>query len=196
MPNTEAPRLTDYVLLALLNLGGDAAMVDIEDIAVEAYRLAPQRFKWRKYDHPSLEAVRVALNDLNRRGAAMVLRGGFGRMLTARGAERARSQATRFELTTELREDDALRRRATAELARIESHPAYARWRADGWTAVDAVDLADMVRCSVSTPPAAFLSRVQRMEAEAARWHRGELQQFMAEAADRLPRLLAEVGVR
>jgi len=198
MPNAEAPTLTDYVLLALLNLGGDAAMVDVEDLAVEAFRLAPQRFRWRKYDHPSLETVRVALKDLNKGGTATVLSSASGheRMLTAPGAERARSVVARLGSATAPREDEALRRRTNAELARVEAHPAYARWRANGWSAIDAVDLADMVRCPVSTPPAAFLSRVRRMEAEAARWQRGELQQFMAESAERLPRLLAEVGVR
>ena len=198
MPPTDAPTLGDYVLLALFNLGGDAAMVDIEDIAAEAFRLAPQRFRWRKYDYPSLETARLALKNANSRSVAMVLSTPeeHERMLTAQGAQRARTVAAQLGSTSESRDDEALRRRTNAELARVEAHPAYARWRAHGWSELDAVDLADMVRCPVSTPRGAFLSRVQRMEAEAARWQRVELKELLTEAAERLPRLLADAGVR
>ena len=48
------------VLLALLLHGGATGHVDLEDIAVDAYRLAPTRFRWNRYDYPSLETTRQA----------------------------------------------------------------------------------------------------------------------------------------
>ena len=47
-------------LLALLLQGGASKFVDLEDIAVMAYTLAPTRFRWNKYDYPSLEITRLA----------------------------------------------------------------------------------------------------------------------------------------
>jgi hypothetical protein len=194
----DAPTLVDYVLVALLNLGGDAGTVDIEDIAVEAMRLSPQRFRWRKYPYPSLEWVRVSLNNANNRGAQFVIRGSnrYERMLTAEGSRRARELAERLRATAPKRSsDEALRRRVNADLARLEGHPAFARWRASGWSDIDAVDLADMARCSPSTALVEFNQRLLRLEAEAAKWEREDLRRFLREAAQRVPDLLERAGV-
>lgn len=182
--------LVDYALVALLRLGGDAGMVDLEDIAVEAYRLAPDRFRWRRHDYPNLELVRVVLSDANKGGAHLVLRDGKGRMLSAEGTQRATHVLGSLESTP--RQDDALRRQDLADLVRMEHHPAFAAWRRAGVAGPDAVDLADLARCSVSTPPAVFEDRLRRSQALAARWHRDELAYFLGEAADHLVRILAE----
>jgi hypothetical protein len=192
-PHPEAPTLIDYILVAMLNLGGDAAPVDMEDIAVEAMRMAPQRFRWRKYDYPSLEWVRVTFNDANKHGARMILRSGnrYERMLTAQGADRAREVASRLQTTPPDRTGSGvLRRQATAELARLEGHPAFRRWREDGWGEIDAVDLADVARCTLSATLTEFQTRLLRLEAEAAKWERAELRTFLGESVKRLPELL------
>lgn len=190
---SEAPTLIDYILVAMLNLGGDAAPVDMEDIAVEAMRMAPQRFRWRKYDYPALEWVRVTFNDANKHGVRLILRSGsrYERMLTAQGAERAREVASRLQATPADRTGSGvLRRQATAELARLEAHPAFRRWRESGWQEVDAVDLADIARCTLSAGRTEFQTRLLRLEAEAAKWERAELRTFLSEAVKRLPELL------
>jgi hypothetical protein len=195
----DTPTLVDYILLALLNLGGDASTVDIEDIAVEAMRLSPQRFCWRKYPYPSLEWVRTALKNANNRGANLVIRGStqYERMLSAEGSRRAQAVAQRLQSATPaLTKDEALRRRVNADLARLEGHPALARWRKNGWSDIDAVDLADMARCSPSTAPVEFKQRLLRLEAEATTWGREDLRRFLSEAAERIPNLLEGLEVR
>lgn len=194
-----APTLVDYVLVALLNLGGDAAPVDVEDIAVEAMRLSPERFRWRKYPYPSLEWVRVSLNDANHKGGQLVIRGSnrYDRMLTAEGARKARELVERLKASVPERpHDEALRRKANVELARLEGHPAFTRWRDHGWTEVDAIDLADLARCSLSTALSEFQRRLLQLEAEAARWGREDLKQFLGDAAVRLPDMVNGVGGR
>ena len=42
-------RNDQVALAALLVLGGDRTPVDTEDVAIEADRLAPGRFRWRKF---------------------------------------------------------------------------------------------------------------------------------------------------
>lgn len=64
----DGPGLIDYALAALMRVGGNAKMVDLEDIAVEAYGLAPDRFRWRRHDFPNLELVRVMLSEAKRGG--------------------------------------------------------------------------------------------------------------------------------
>lgn len=52
------------VTLGLANLGGEIRSIDTEDIAIEAFRLAPQRFCWKKYpDKIDIAIVRFALTD-------------------------------------------------------------------------------------------------------------------------------------
>lgn len=54
----------EVMVLALYRLGGATDCVDTEDVAVEANKMAPGRFVWRKYEHQiNLESVRVLLSD-------------------------------------------------------------------------------------------------------------------------------------
>lgn len=181
----------DYVLVALVRLGGDAVMVDVEDIAVEAYALAPERFRWRRHDFPNLEFVRVATSGSNKGSARLVLREGPRRMLTVEGVARARDVMRRIDAAPGVR-DDTLRRKDLADLARMESHPAFLAWHERGVAGPDAVDLADPARCSVSTPLPVFADRLRRVQAIAAHWRREELARFLGEAADHLAITLAE----
>src|SRR3989337_3478747 len=89
----------DYALAAVLRLGGDSAMVDVEDVALEAYGLAPDRFRWRRHDLPNLELVRVILSDANKKGAHLLLRDDSRkcRMLSVEGVRRAKLALARLD---------------------------------------------------------------------------------------------------
>src|SRR5258706_12932137 len=78
---------SQLVALALYLLGGEATLVDTEDVAVRVHELAPGRFSWRKYtDQINLELVRVALSDACKGGEALVSgTGRTGWSLTAAG---------------------------------------------------------------------------------------------------------------
>ena len=106
-PSDASLGLIDYVMAALLRLGGDGRVVDLEDIAVEAYKLAPDRFRWRRHDYPNLELVRVTLSDANKRGP-LVLYDRKGRKLTVEGIRLAAEVLSRLDY----RSGGAARRRA------------------------------------------------------------------------------------
>jgi hypothetical protein len=182
----------DYALAALLRLGGDAAFVDIEDIAVEAFKLAPERFRLRRHDYPNVELTRVVLSDANKRGNHLVLYDRRSRMLTVEGTVRATAAVTSIDARHDVPRDDTLRRQDLAEIARMEHHPAFERWRRTRMTGIDAVDLGDLVRCSASTPVGLFVGRLRSNQAIAAQFKRDELARFLGEAADELPRLITE----
>jgi hypothetical protein len=61
MKKTELSNL-QIVVVAVARLGGDMQAIHTEDIAVEAYTIAPQKFGWRKYpERIDLELVRRSL---------------------------------------------------------------------------------------------------------------------------------------
>jgi hypothetical protein len=43
----------DIVPLAVYELGGSGAFVDVEDVFLRCHEIAPERFRWRKYDIPN-----------------------------------------------------------------------------------------------------------------------------------------------
>jgi hypothetical protein len=187
--------LIDYALAAVLRLGGDTSMVDVEDVALEAYRIAPDRFRWRRHDLPNLELVRVILSDANKKGAHLLLRDDSrkSRMLSVEGIRRAKLALDRLDAgDTDDQRHGTLRRQDLGEIARMERHPAYLRWRQVGIDSIDAIDLADLARCSASTPLDVFGDRLRRSQTAAAYWNRDELARFLGEAADHLPQLLAQ----
>ena len=57
---------TDLVVLAMLSPAPETTYTDLEDIAVAAYRLSPQRFGWRTKPYPSDKIVVQAIADLER----------------------------------------------------------------------------------------------------------------------------------
>src|SRR5262249_39071343 len=53
---------SELVTLALHRLGGAQRAIDTEDVAMEAHRLAPGQFSWKKYpDQINLDLIRIFL---------------------------------------------------------------------------------------------------------------------------------------
>lgn len=76
------------VAIATYLLGGKSKFIDIEDIAIKAYELSPERFSWRR--HPvmvDLGTVRDACSDAKKEKNGQLLVGtpSKGYMLTAEG---------------------------------------------------------------------------------------------------------------
>jgi hypothetical protein len=90
---------------ALERLGGARRYVDIEEVTLEAYRMAPERFSWRtKRDYPSWERVRTAFVHANqgeqkRHGGPLVVSStdGSSWKLTVDGLAFVRLHAGRIE---------------------------------------------------------------------------------------------------
>jgi hypothetical protein len=80
------PSNVDVVVVALYRLGGAVRRVHTEDVAVEAFRLAPAQFSWRRYsDYPDKDIVRVALTDAAKVEKGRLVKGRAGK--PARGKE-------------------------------------------------------------------------------------------------------------
>jgi hypothetical protein len=94
---TKKPSQAEVVTLAVFRLGGAQRAIDTEDVAVEAHKLAPGRFAWRKYpDQINLELIRVYLSDAKMKHGFLLGAGKTGWRLTQAGlgwAEEAQGSA-------------------------------------------------------------------------------------------------------
>lgn len=189
----------DYALVALLEAGGADQFVDIEDIAVAAFRLAPHHFCWRKYpQYPSAEATRLALRDVEQRHGELLVRGPGGRTrrFNAEGLRRATEARAALIQPPAARGREALRRPATRDLSRMEGHPAVTKWRSRGIETVSRYDLADLLMCSPSAAPGVFKDRLSSATAAAAQWGRDDLGTFLSECIAHLIQIQENSGQR
>lgn len=119
-------RNDQVALAALLVLGGDRGPVDTENIAVESDKLAPGRFRWRKFkEHIDLGLVRNGLQDARKK---RLVDGGAHRgwVLTLEGVQEASTllplladPSTRQRIATEQRQWEA------RERTRLHAEPAF-----------------------------------------------------------------------
>ena len=119
----------DAVVLAVLQLDGAFRPVDLEDIAMEADRILPGRFRWKKYrDQVNLYAVRYAVKDAQ---GEQLLRGraNTGWQLTPAGLARAEElSATMGEYRIEPLSPEVAKRREI-ERVRLLKLSAFDKWR-------------------------------------------------------------------
>lgn len=174
------------MLVALLQAGGAEELIDIEDLAVAAYNLAPHLFRWRRYpEYPSAELTRMAIRHAETAAEQPLFvkgPGGRSRRFTAHGLTRAREAEVRLQIGVSDGSMVPLRRPASRDIARMEKHPALGRWRTEGIAKVTRYDLADLLLCAPSSFRGVFLDRLHASSAAAAHWERAELLEFLADA--------------
>jgi hypothetical protein len=66
----------DIALFALYRRGGAQHPIETEDVALECWRLAPEKFSWKKYpQYPESEPARSALFDAAKPKYGKLVRG-------------------------------------------------------------------------------------------------------------------------
>ncbi len=174
--NGGAGDITNVALaLAVLDqLGGATKFVDIEEVAVAAFKLAPDRFGWRtKKEYPSWERVRIAFvhanqNEQKRTGGALVIQSkeGTAWKLSALGVEFVRENAARTEKATGRRRPASSAASASGRRVKeIRRHSAFSRFTHGTPVAeIERFELADLLMC----PPDSSMVAVER-KVDAAR---------------------------
>ena len=108
------------VTLAVAQLGGESKTIDIEDIALVAYKIAPSRFCWRKYPYRiDLGLIRDALRDAKKKKNGVLLQGDNkeGWMISANGLQWISNMS--HEVSYDLL-DTSTRRNSTSAALHIE----------------------------------------------------------------------------
>ncbi|HEV3164864.1 MAG TPA: hypothetical protein VGZ22_12615 [Isosphaeraceae bacterium] len=193
---------TELVLVAMALAGAGEAFADIEDIAVEAFRLSPQRFGWRTKGYPSDKIVVQAVADLEARHKdRLTIRGGgtvATRQLTSEGRKAALVAASKvagrsFDDLAALiahfgepgsqapEPTPAERRRVQAELSELRRHPTYQVWAddRDELANLERWRLLDALSCLPDAPDETVRTQVEKLTALAERWADKEVFAFL-----------------
>jgi hypothetical protein len=149
---TKNPSQMEVVTLAVHLLGGAQRAIDTEDVAVQAHRLAPSRFSWKKYpEQINLELIRVYLSDAKMKGELVLGSGRTGWRLTQKGLKWAEQTARKIGQVDTARSRAALRsgsvdeQRWRRERLRLVSTAAWASWQS-GNPDISAAEAKEMFR--------------------------------------------------
>ena len=123
----------DIVVLAVYAVGGADRYVYTEDVAVQAAKIAPGRFSWRKYkEQINIDTVRKRLWDAakNKDGPLLLGSEKEGWLLTEAGLEFSKANAERAgsEDLQRTRQSQREQTWTTRERARMVSEQAFEKW--------------------------------------------------------------------
>lgn len=176
---------SDLFLYSLYRLGGGERFVDIEDVFVDMWRRAPQRFGWRKYEYPNYKVAYVAISDLTGREThqdELLLRStdGLSRQLTAAGVRWVESRRDSLDAAQdELGPTPRDRRPAHRTLVELERHQAVRRFLDGDSPDLSDNDVATMLRCAPDSPQEVRQQRLETLRSRAQAAHRDGLSRFL-----------------
>lgn len=157
---------------ALSQLGGNAGFVDVEDVFVACFELAPSRFSWRTREElPDYKKCSKALRDAEARRPALLLktRDGLKRQLTVEGQQWVAGNEPRMSAALHsgrVVEEPASRPRARM-LTEVERSEPFQAWLQSGATPNEKWRIAELLRCSPDSDWRIWADRLAMLRAAA-----------------------------
>lgn len=155
----------EILTLVVYILDGTIAPVDLEDAAIEAFKLAPKKFSWIKYDDRiDLRIVQYALQDASKSNMKY-LKGSskHGYMLTRAGLIWAKQFDEKKQLITTSRKmspyDGILR-----EKMRLQTTHAYRKFVADEKDKINIMDFQEFTKVNDYFPKHIKDQRYEKIE--------------------------------
>jgi hypothetical protein len=174
--HTDEIKSMHIAVYALFLLGGAHQKVHTEDLAQKCLELAPDRFRWEKYNYPDKELVRKALFHASevRNGAFVGGRAGIDQRGKSRDGWQLSPAGAAWVRANEARLTGALRPQAGPEvlpkreadrlLKRIRSEQAYGIFlRSGDVAAISPYMFTDLLNCSPDAPPETIRTKFQRL---------------------------------
>jgi hypothetical protein len=157
----------DIVVLAVYAVGGADRYADTEDVAIEAAKIAPGRFSWRKYkDQINIDTVRKRLWDAakNKDGPLLLGSEKEGWLLTDAGLEFAKANAGRVtsEDLQRTRQSQREQTWTTRERARMANEAAFQKWKSGEFETITSVEAERLFRIDDYVIGKARASRLKR----------------------------------
>ena len=143
------------IAIAISRLGGDLRPIDLEDLAISAFEIAPTRFCWKKYpDRIDLRIVHYALQSATRLTPPIVhgdMKKGY--MLTTEGKEwvEQNNQVELSELDASFRKHSQQDKKVQ-ELTRMRNSTAYEKWQQDDKETISLRDFQEFTRVNEYFP--------------------------------------------
>jgi hypothetical protein len=180
----------DFIPIALFQLGGDTEFVDVEDIFVRCYELAPDRFGWRTHDLPNYKTVSKALRDFEARNPGLLLKtaDGLRRQLSAAGIEWLRDRLPSLEQTlVRVGRNPATRRPSQRILNELAENPLVRAFESGERPELVKYQVADALACVVDSPASVWRERLETYRAAATAGRRPNLLRFLEYVEDEHP---------
>ena len=162
----------EIFIWSLSQLGGSSGFVDVEDVFIACFELAPSRFSWRtRQDLPDTKKCSKALRDAEARRPLLLLktRDGLKRQLTVEGQQWvARNEPRMIDALHSGRavEEPASRPRARM-LAEVERSDPFQTWLHSGVTPIEKWQVAELLRCSPDSDWRIWADRLEMLRAKA-----------------------------
>lgn len=192
-PSAE-PNNQDVFIWALYLLGGSDRDIDVEDVYMKSFELAPARLGWRtRPEIPDYKKTAKALQSVEASThVGLVQRQGpYSRRLTADGVRWVEAHRRQLEATYSGAE--VVRAASTSEHERLRRRlrmsPAFQSSVAA--SEIDLFDAADALECSAASPAAVWRVRIEEVRRAADVTQDRDLSAF----ADALNKLLISRGV-
>ena len=181
---------TDVFLWSLYELGGDEEFVDVEDVFLRSFELAPQRLGWRtRPELPDLKKCSKGMRDAEKRTPKLLVKNGpDARQLTVEGQQWIEANFDRLvESLGDVRPVQAPKARNTSRvLAALDHSDLVAAFGARGVIEGDKWKFAELLRCSPDSSRAIWSGRIETLRAAAYAADRRDLLIFLdALAAER-----------
>ena len=187
----------DIIPLALYELGGAGRFIDVEDLFMRCYEIAPERFGWRKYEMPNYKIVSKALQSFEEKYPDLLIKtsDGLQRQLSADGVKwiRRRLPVLMKLVSSELR-DPPSRRPSQRLLNEISSHQLFISYKKDVSIDPSKYEVADLLLCSPDSPVEIWQERLQTLRSAAEASSRSDLVQFLEMIAILHPEWFKEVS--
>jgi hypothetical protein len=172
----------DLIPLAVYELGGMGAFVDVEDVFLKCFEISPERFRWRKHNIPNYKTLAKALRDFENDYPGLLVKteDGLSRQLSADGIEWVRSRMpeyTRFR--NQPGSSPPTRRRDNKILNEFTHHKAVKIFRQGGKPGLIKHEIADLLLCSPDSPPSVWNERYESYRSAAQDAGRPDIVSFL-----------------
>ena len=142
----------EIFLWAFYQKGGSSQFVDIEDISLECFRIAPTRFSWRTKDLPDYKKCTKALQEIEAKHPGLVVKtsDSYARQLTAEGQKWIENNSKRLMriLQRGISVPEPKQRPNSKMLAEIEQSGPFILWKDTAAVPQEKWRMADVLRCS------------------------------------------------
>ncbi len=165
MENQDELSNIQIATLVVFILGGAVNPIDLEDVAIEAFTLAPKKFSWKKYeDQIDLRIVQYALQDACKPDMKL-LKGNVkhGYMLTEKGLNWAKNYDAEKQISTTSRKSsptDLLLK----EKLRLERTNAYKKYLSNNTELITILDYREFTRVNDYFPEHVREQRYAKIE--------------------------------
>jgi hypothetical protein len=193
----------EVVVFALYVLGGATRKLHTEDIALEAFRLAPDRFSWRRHKgYPDKDIVRVSLVDAARKEKGQFVVGRSGKpsagkeedgwQLTPAGAKWAATNAERLHAALRVGTASPSHRDIDRIRSDVRRSALFRHWAAGSLTNASTYDFTDFLGSSPDALPQTIAKRFDRIRTAAEAAQDEELIRFLQTCRARFASLFGE----